>query len=70
MMRAPPCVRFRLPPPPHLLDHVTEALFSTKPYGTGFGLPTVQRIIDEHGGTMTIESKLDQGTLVTLRLPI
>jgi signal transduction histidine kinase len=54
---------------PHLLDHVTEVLVSTKPYGTGLGLPTVQRIIDEHGGAMTIESQPQHGTRVTLRLP-
>jgi signal transduction histidine kinase len=56
--------------PAHLLQHVTETLFSTKPYGTGLGLPAVQRIVEDHGGSMTIESPAGRGTRVILRLPL
>ena len=37
--------------------------------GTGFGLPIAQRTIESHGGSLTIESQVDQGTTVTVVLP-
>ncbi len=37
--------------------------------GTGLGLPIVQKIIEWHGGQLTIDSKPGQGTVVTMRLP-
>ena len=55
--------------PAELLARVTETLFSTRPYGTGLGLPAVRRIMEEHGGSMAIESAPGRGTRVTLRLP-
>lgn len=36
----------------------------------GLGLPTSQQIVERHGGSMGIESRLGQGTLVSVRLPI
>ncbi len=56
--------------PPESLDRVLEPLFSTKSFGTGLGLPTVQRILEAHGGGMRIESVPGEGASVTLRLPI
>lgn len=38
--------------------------------GTGLGLRIVQTIIAKHGGTMAIESVVDEGTTVTVRLPL
>ncbi|MBE9556709.1 MAG: PAS domain-containing protein [Proteobacteria bacterium] len=55
--------------PADCLDQVMEPLFSTKSFGTGLGLPTVQRILEEHGGGIEIESEPGQGTLVRLWLP-
>jgi len=37
--------------------------------GTGLGLPIVKWIIDSHNGTISIESKLDVGTNVTITIP-
>ncbi|HWB50512.1 MAG TPA: HAMP domain-containing sensor histidine kinase, partial [Stellaceae bacterium] len=37
--------------------------------GTGLGLPLAQRLIELHGGTMTIDSELGKGTTVTVVLP-
>lgn len=55
--------------PADCLDQVMEPLFSTKSFGTGLGLPTVQRILEEHGGGIEIESEPGQGALVRLWLP-
>lgn len=53
------------------LARVFEPFFSTKPQGkgTGLGLTTVQSIVTQCGGTMTVESSLGQGTSVTVLFP-
>ena len=43
---------------------------SKKTYGTGFGLPTAKRKIEDHGGSLAIDSKEDEGTTVTITLPL
>lgn len=43
---------------------------SKKNWGTGFGLPIAQRNLAAHGGTIGIKSQVDQGTTVTITLPI
>ncbi len=55
--------------PSEVLPHVFEFFFSTKPGGTGIGLALCQRIMDEHGGSIMIDSTPEQGTTVTLALP-
>ncbi len=47
-----------------------EAFFSTKPNGTGLGLPTTQKIIDAHGGRIGVQSELGHGTQITIELPV
>jgi signal transduction histidine kinase len=37
--------------------------------GSGLGLSIVQRVMKDHGGKMTIDSRLDEGTTVTVELP-
>ncbi len=55
--------------PPEVLPRVFEIFFSTKSGGTGIGLALCQRILDEHQGTITLESTPEAGTTLTLWLP-
>jgi signal transduction histidine kinase len=49
---------------------VFEPFFSHgKPYGTGLGMAIVRKIVEEHDGTISVESASGQGTTVTLGLP-
>lgn len=44
--------------------------FSTKGgQGTGLGLPVVKKVVEEHGGTLEVESKLGEGSAFHLRFP-
>jgi signal transduction histidine kinase len=52
------------------LDRVFQAFFTTKPRGTGLGLPITQRIVKEHGGEMQVESAPGKGTRVSMSLPV
>lgn len=51
------------------LDRIFEPFFSTKNGGTGLGLPTVARIVDDHHGTIEVESEVGRGTTIAIRLP-
>jgi len=56
--------------PPEVAPHVFEAYFSTKKGGTGLGLAVTERIIEKHGGTVTIENQPGRGAAVTISLPL
>ena len=57
------------PIPPEMLPRVFELFLSTKPGSTGVGLALAQRIVEEHQGTITIESAAETGTTVSVSLP-
>ena len=57
------------PIPPEIVDKVFEPFFTTKRAGTGLGLATVKKIVEEHGGSIAISSAPGEGTSVTIRLP-
>ena len=49
---------------------VFEAYYTTKRSGTGLGLPMTRRILEEHGGTITVASEPGRGSRFTLTLPL
>lgn len=51
------------------LPKIFEPYFSTKETGTGLGLAIVKRIVDEHNGTIEVESREGEGTRFTVKLP-
>lgn len=46
-----------------------QIFFSTKPNGSGLGLPTVRKIVEAHNGTITCESEQSRGTRFSIELP-
>ncbi|MBC8370608.1 MAG: GHKL domain-containing protein [Planctomycetes bacterium] len=52
------------------LEHCFDVYYSTKSKGSGLGLATVRRIVEAHGGEMSIESSTGSGTKVHLRFPL
>jgi signal transduction histidine kinase len=57
------------PVPPELLPHVFDLLVSSKPGHAGVGLALAQRIVTDHGGTISFDSTPD-GNVVALTLPV
>lgn len=58
-----------VPIPAELVDKVFEPYFTTKRSGTGLGLATVKKVVEEHEGSIRIESESDKGTTVTILMP-
>jgi len=58
--------------PDHVLPHIFETYFTTKPKGegTGLGLAIAQDIVRNHGGTIAVTSRAGQGTRFTVTLPV
>ncbi|MCK6439855.1 MAG: HAMP domain-containing histidine kinase, partial [Planctomycetes bacterium] len=50
-------------------ERIFRAYFTTKPGGTGMGLPMAKRIIEEHGGYITFDTLEGQGTRFMILLP-
>ena len=53
------------------LKHIFEPFYTTKgKYGTGLGLSITYGIVEKLGGSISVKSKLMEGTRFTVRLPI
>jgi signal transduction histidine kinase len=49
---------------------IFKPFFSTRPGGSGLGLPTTRKIVEAHGGGIDVQSEVGHGTKFTLRLPV
>ena len=52
------------------LNHIYETFYSTKPGGSGLGLPTTRKIIEAHGGKIFVQSAVGRGTRFSIALPM
>jgi len=52
------------------LPHIFDAYYSTRPQGSGLGLPTAKKIIQAHNGEIRVDSEVGKGTSFTLKLPL
>jgi len=53
-----------------IMDKIFEPYFTTKPFGTGLGLTIVFKIVKEHFGDISVDSREGEGTTVTISLPV
>ena len=56
--------------PPETLPRIFDPYFTTKPGGLGLGLTIARRIVEAHGGALTVESGPGRGSRFRVRLPL
>jgi two-component system NtrC family sensor kinase len=52
------------------MERIFEPFYTTKDRGTGLGLAITRQIVEQHRGSIQMTSRLNQGTTVTIRLPL
>jgi signal transduction histidine kinase len=55
---------------PDKLGRIFDTYYSSRPKGSGLGLPTAMRIVEAHNGTIAVDSEQSKGTSFTVRLPL
>jgi signal transduction histidine kinase len=56
--------------PEEVRGRIFEPFFTTKASGTGLGLAVVKRIVEGHGGAVSVRSAPGAGTVFALRFPV
>ena len=56
--------------PKDKLEKIFEPFYTTKDSGTGLGLPITHRIIEEHKGSIEVQSTMGEGTTIDIYLPM
>lgn len=52
------------------LERIFIPFHTTKTQGTGLGLPICRRLMEQHGGSIRVESRVGEGTVFTIELPV
>jgi two-component system sporulation sensor kinase A len=55
--------------PSELMERIGEPFLTTKEKGNGLGLMITYKIIEDHNGTIFVESKLGEGSTFTVEIP-
>jgi len=55
--------------PADVLPRIFEPLFTTRGFGVGLGLPLVRQIVEQHGGTIDVDSSPGEGTAFSIWMP-
>ena len=55
--------------PEEEVKKIFEPFYTTKAQGLGLGMPYAKRIIEQHGGTVCVNSRLGEGTTISIALP-
>jgi two-component system NtrC family sensor kinase len=56
--------------PPDVVDQIFDPFYTTKPQGTGLGLPLSLKIVTDHGGRIQVDSPPGRGTILAVHLPL
>jgi len=56
--------------PPDVVQNIFNPFFTTKPKGTGLGLPIVHSIVEKHGGTIHLDNREGVGVAFSIFLPL
>ena len=52
------------------IDKLFKPYTTTKPGGTGLGLVICKRLVETHGGTITVKSEVEKGSTFTIKIPL
>lgn len=52
------------------LEQIFQPFYTTKAHGIGLGLPITRQLVENHRGSLLVESRLGYGTTISIRLPL